>query len=697
MKFLQTIPLLNKIIAFHRHFWNVYQLADRSQAVCVKSGSLSVSTRPAVSLIIYQRNAADAMQPALNAWKLQLDPVLDEMILLDGKAGMNGAIGKHLNSAIQSAKNSFFVLADSNTLPAENWLKLMTHALSANPEAGYALGSVSVCPDARLQALASHASKPENLAYDLVMFRKQTWARAGGYPADADVDQAQKVFILRLQNISCDHLVVEKAVAEYSKVGGNVWSRAFRSARNEGSLGLFAPVIWRQLGFILIHCLLMVAGFILLFVQPVLGIVVLLIGLIGAPMLEGWQMPFGEGRSFRPRMIGPLSRGWIKVIRWIGYLAGVGHREEARLSLDLEAGRAVIKIISQHPDKAGIVIFSSTVDWTYMFQRYQQIARQFARRNYLVFYRTDNSHSDAFAGFQEVEPGLFVTPAPLETFAELNAPIFYVNSPWLAPMVIRLKKPIVIYDHCDDISVSAGRLEDHNDLIKNARVVLSSSHILFTEDQLLREDALLMPNAVDFNWVAKNKPEAGQSAPEDLQVIIDKRKPIIGYTGALAEWFDYDLLADVCELCPEFEFVLIGIDYDKSLDQTRLLNCGNVTWLGHKPYQILFQYVWRLDVAIIPFRINLITLATSPVKLFEYFACQKPVICTALPECEKYDVAFIAHSADEFCSQIKAALVDGRSEKYIQQLSQIARQNTWEARVDKIIKKLADGGHFDLQ
>jgi teichuronic acid biosynthesis glycosyltransferase TuaH len=188
----------------------------------------------------------------------------------------------------------------------------------------------------------------------------------------------------------------------------------------------------------------------------------------------------------------------------------------------------------------------------------------------------------------------------------------------------------------------------------------------------------------------------GETAPEDLQGIINKKKPIIGYTGALAEWFDYELLTEVCELCPEMEFVLIGIDYDNSLGQTRLLECKNVNWLGHKPYKALFQYVWRFDVAIIPFRVNQITLATSPVKLYEYFACQKPVVSTALPECEKYDVTFIAHNAAEFHTQIQRALVAGESEKYIKQLTEIARQNTWEARVSRILDELSDGGRVEL-
>jgi hypothetical protein len=40
-----------------------------------------------------------------------------------------------------------------------------------------------------------------------------------------------------------------------------------------------------------------------------------------------------------------------------------------------------------------------------------------------------------------------------------------------------------------------------------------------------------------------------------------------------------------------------------------------------KSYEQLFNYVWRFDIGIIPFKINNLTLSTTPVKLFEY-ACQ---------------------------------------------------------------------------
>lgn len=88
--------------------------------------------------------------------------------------------------------------------------------------------------------------------------------------------------------------------------------------------------------------------------------------------------------------------------------------------------------------------------------------------------------------------------------------------------------------------------------------------------------------------------------------------------------------------------ILIGIEHDDSLKKSGLLEYKNVKYFGKKPYDSLAGYVHFWDVCMIPFLINDITKATSPVKLFEYMAMEKPVVSTALPECLKYSAVKIA-------------------------------------------------------
>jgi hypothetical protein len=188
--------------------------------------------------------------------------------------------------------------------------------------------------------------------------------------------------------------------------------------------------------------------------------------------------------------------------------------------------------------------------------------------------------------------------------------------------------------------------------------------------------------------VQQFEPKPGDLPPADLAPLLQSGNPLIGYSGALAEWFDYVLLEKVARLRPDFEFVLLGINYDDTLDQSGILNLPNIHWLGQKPYTQLFHYVWRFHVAMIPFQINPITLATSPIKLFEYFYCRKPVVATPLPEVMRYNQTLVADTPATFVSQIEAALQLLTSADYLDAIQNIARANTWAGRAREVIARL---------
>jgi teichuronic acid biosynthesis glycosyltransferase TuaH len=173
--------------------------------------------------------------------------------------------------------------------------------------------------------------------------------------------------------------------------------------------------------------------------------------------------------------------------------------------------------------------------------------------------------------------------------------------------------------------------------------------------------------------------------PEDIASIRSGERPVIGYYGALAAWFDYPLLARLANLRADLVFLLIGPSIDQSLEASGLLQVENIRWIGPKPYAELPRYLRAFDVAAIPFRINEITNATSPIKLFEYMAGGKPVISTPIAECENQEGVLLAADAAAFSSQIDAALVKKGDPAYLSLLSKVARQNTWEARARQIL------------
>ena len=134
----------------------------------------------------------------------------------------------------------------------------------------------------------------------------------------------------------------------------------------------------------------------------------------------------------------------------------------------------------------------------------------------------------------------------------------------------------------------------------------------------------------------------------------------------------------------------MGIKYDATFDKAHLDEYSNIYFLGPKNYDILPNYASHFDVCTIPFLINDITQATSPLKLFEYMALGKPIVTTAMKECQKYESVMIANNKENFVNLIDKALIlnNEHNATYFNLLNKEALENTWEEKAKIIIDLL---------
>lgn len=181
------------------------------------------------------------------------------------------------------------------------------------------------------------------------------------------------------------------------------------------------------------------------------------------------------------------------------------------------------------------------------------------------------------------------------------------------------------------------------------------------------------------------------AAPRTPVALLEQQKAagrcIVGYYGALAKWFDYDLLRRLAEN-QHYAVVLLGVDYDGTFAGSGLAAPDNVFYLGPKRYDELLDYASYFDVCTIPFLINDITRSTSPVKLFEYMAMNKPIVTTALPECRKYRSVLTAETPEEFCEKIAQAEKLAQDKDYLALLDREARENSWQNKCEEILRLL---------
>ena len=164
----------------------------------------------------------------------------------------------------------------------------------------------------------------------------------------------------------------------------------------------------------------------------------------------------------------------------------------------------------------------------------------------------------------------------------------------------------------------------------------------------------------------------------------------VGYVGAIADWFDAELVRSVAASEPDFRIHLCGAVSSRKVNRV-LEDAENVFFYGEIPYVDVPSFLEGMDVLVIPFRIIPIIESCDPVKFYEYSAVGKPTVATLLPELERAsDLVFFASTPDEFSRQIRNACEKGRDPDFQDRLKNYASQNTWTQRCDELVDVLRD-------
>jgi glycosyltransferase involved in cell wall biosynthesis len=258
-------------------------------------------------------------------------------------------------------------------------------------------------------------------------------------------------------------------------------------------------------------------------------------------------------------------------------------------------------------------------------------------------------------------------------------PINWVFNPAAAVVAGALDEELLIY-HCVDeytafTGVSAralGELEEQ--LLRQADMVIVSADRLYQSKSRLNPRTLLVRHGVDYSHFRRAL-DAATVVPEDIARL---PRPILGFFGLIADWIDLELLTRVAERYPHASVVLLG---KVTTDVSSLACFPNIHLLGQKPYSLLPSYCRGFDVALMPFRLNELTLNANPLKVREYLAAGLPVVSTAIPEVEILKVCRIGRDHEGFLREIDEALSEpGPSAMR----SETVRGESWEARLNDI-------------
>lgn len=360
------------------------------------------------------------------------------------------------------------------------------------------------------------------------------------------------------------------------------------------------------------------------------------------------------------------------------------------------------------------VLCFPVIDWEFRFQRPQQLLTQFARTGHRVFYlrTTFHQHGDRLlqqeiaeriTGLQLPGPATLnlyqhqLDETNLEHFlrvldefrleAGITAAVCMVQLPFWRPLADAARARWgwkIIYDCMDEHSGfstnTPAMLVQEEELIRSSDLVVATARPLLAKTEQLAARTLLLPNAADFDHFKQPGPE---------RLLPHLTGPIIGYYGAISDWFDVEMVRHAAIARPQWQFVLIGDTFGANIESLKPL--PNVHLLGEQSYASLPGYLDRFDVACIPFQLTPLTEATNPVKFYEYLCAGKPVVAIELPELEPFrDYFYPVATPADFIPQIEAALAE-QAPTAVQQRVDFAQQQTWQARyqeLDQIIPQL---------
>jgi hypothetical protein len=350
------------------------------------------------------------------------------------------------------------------------------------------------------------------------------------------------------------------------------------------------------------------------------------------------------------------------------------------------------EIVSEFGGEGRTFLFLPTIGWSNSLpQRPHHMAAELARQGNLVFFDCSGSLVDHFADFVPVEKNLWIYNGPRGVLDTLEDPVLWAVT-YNAPLAERWVGRKVVYDWIDDLSVFPYRqekmLENHRRMLAEADLVLCVARTLIEEAEAERPDILYVPNGVEYRRFA-NPSGAADLDPAFTRLLRDG-KPVVGYYGAVASWLDVELLTETARRRTDWNFVVIGHRLDDAPPLDSLETLPNVLVLSARKYETLPHYLARWTAAMIPFKVNRITKATSPLKLYEYFAGGKPVISAPMPECEAFAEVHVARDAQEFSRALDLAKAEAGDEEFRRRLQAIGRENSWGARIDVVRRRLAD-------
>ncbi|WP_431494525.1 glycosyltransferase [Pseudomonas brassicacearum] len=402
-------------------------------------------------------------------------------------------------------------------------------------------------------------------------------------------------------------------------------------------------------------------------------------------------------------------RSWLKRTR-----ATPGEPETAVSVTQLQTLPPPVDIAVPSSHGQPMILMFGVIDWHFRIQRPQNLAKELARAGQTTFYISNHFIDDEAPGFEAEPlegsnrlfqirfkvrgaPAIYHAPpsaaaihqlrqglAMLLESANVGAVDCIVQHAYWFPLARRVPNSTLVYDCMDHHegfgNVAQELLDLEIALMRRADLLVATSDWIEQHGKRENRNVEVIRNACEFSFFSQ-RPDKVYRDPAN--------RKIIGYYGVIAEWFDLDLVKQVAQAFPKHLILLIGSDTVQAKKYFKA--CPNVVLEGEVPYASLPYYLYAMDVCLLPFKVMPLTLATNPVKVYEYLSAGKPVVSVKLPELNQFGkLVWAVEEPTEFISAIRDVLdVAPEASATLKARQSFARGQTWQHRAASLRKAIA--------
>jgi len=276
-------------------------------------------------------------------------------------------------------------------------------------------------------------------------------------------------------------------------------------------------------------------------------------------------------------------------------------------------------------------------------------------------------------------------------YLDKNKKIFWIFDPVFYP-VLKYFKGKNLYDCVDVIANKDPKTyelikEYEKKLIKETDYFFVNSETLREKHKKIKKPVKVIPQGFCIDIYKK---------PLDVGKSLGNKKPIIGFIGAINQRIDFDLVFNLIKRNQKWNFVFWGNIQDSDIRDfqktssliNKLQKFDNFIFGKSKDRAEVPNIVKQFDIGIIPYDVSQeASYYCYPMKLFEYFYENKPVVSSGVKEVKKFPgLVKVANNVEEWEKWIKYWLDNPLNDDSKRYQIELAKKNSWEKKISQILK-----------